>query len=108
MTLTVVDGDFPREVLARKNLRFGEYTMPTRRNTTESYDPKQNGPAGKQEGAVYLGALPPKAEIRGSAGGRTLIGNADRATQLVAALGVFSLAVGCVLAWVNRSRLVQD
>ena len=31
MTLTVIDGDFPREVLASRNLTFGQYRMPARR-----------------------------------------------------------------------------
>ena len=57
MTLTVVDGDFPREVLARKNLMFGEYKMPARRNSAESYDAKSNGPGAKQVGNVILGAV---------------------------------------------------
>ncbi len=61
LTLTVVDGDFPREVLARKNLRFGEYRMPARRNKPESYDAKLNAPGAKQQGSVYLGALPERA-----------------------------------------------
>ena len=32
MTLTVVDGDFPRQVIARDNLTFADYTMPRTRN----------------------------------------------------------------------------
>jgi hypothetical protein len=57
MTLTVLDGDFPREVLARKNLTFGQYKMPARRNTRENYDAKTNGPGGKQEGLLKLGHI---------------------------------------------------
>ena len=34
MTLTMVDGDFPREVLGRQNLTFAEYKMPNRRNSS--------------------------------------------------------------------------
>ena len=33
MTLTVIDGDFPREVLSQKNLVFSEFRMPARRNS---------------------------------------------------------------------------
>jgi hypothetical protein len=57
MTLTVLDGDFPREVLARKNLTFGQYKMPARRNTSENYDAKVNGPGAKAEGLRRLGAI---------------------------------------------------
>jgi len=63
MTLTVVDGDFPREVLAAKNLTFAEYHMPARRNTPAAYDAKTKSPAGKKPGLLKLGALPmPQAE----------------------------------------------
>lgn len=38
MTLTVIDGDFPPEVLGRENLTFTSYTMPPGRNTPVLYD----------------------------------------------------------------------
>jgi hypothetical protein len=57
MTLTVVDGDFPREVLGGQDLLIAEYTMPARRNSPLNYDAKQHGPAGRQEGIRHLGSL---------------------------------------------------
>ena len=57
MTLTVIDGDFPREVLARKNLAFAEYKMPSRRNRGEAYDAKLKGPGGKKDGTLKLGQI---------------------------------------------------
>ena len=60
MTLTVVDGDFPREVLAKQNLAFDDYRMPARRNRPETYDAKKNGPGGRKQGVLKLGALEPK------------------------------------------------
>ena len=58
MTLSVVDGDFPREVLARQNLTFAEYEMPSRRNTPQNYDAKLNGPDdSRKEGVLKIGAL---------------------------------------------------
>src|SRR5205823_10507043 len=65
MTITVIDGDFPREVVGAQNLIFGEYRMPARRNTTEFYDAKDKKPAGKRVGIIKLGALEPPA-VRGS------------------------------------------
>ncbi len=59
MTLTVIDGDFPREVVGAQNLIFGEYRMPARRNSAEFYDAKDKKPAGKREGTLKLGALEP-------------------------------------------------
>ena len=66
MTMTVIDGDFPRVVVGAQNLIFGEYKMPARRNSSEFYDAKDKKPAGKREGTLKLGALEPPAR-RGSA-----------------------------------------
>jgi hypothetical protein len=74
MTLTVVDGDFPREVVAGQNLAFGEYRMPARRNTPEYYDAKTKQPAGKREGLLKLGALDPSAKKGGFRLGPILLG----------------------------------
>jgi len=60
MTLTVIDGDFPREVLGKQNLTFAEYKMPSRRNRPTSYDAKLNGPSTKKEGVLKLGELMPR------------------------------------------------
>lgn len=43
MTLTLVDGDFPRQVIANQNLKFASYSMPPRRNRSEVYDAKEHG-----------------------------------------------------------------
>ncbi len=66
MTLTVIDGDFPREVVGAQNLIFGEYRMPARRNSAEFYDAKDKKPAGKREGTLKLGALEPPAPRGGA------------------------------------------
>ncbi len=66
MTMTVIDGDFPREVVGAQNLIFGEYRMPARRNSAEFYDANDKKPAGKREGTLKLGALDPPAQ-RGNA-----------------------------------------
>jgi hypothetical protein len=66
MTMTVIDGDFPREVVATQNLIFGEYRMPARRNSREFYDAKDKKPAGKREGTLKLGALEPVGQRGGA------------------------------------------
>jgi hypothetical protein len=65
MTLTIVDGDFPREVVGGQNLAFGEYRMPARRNSPEYYDAKTKQPGGKKEGVLKLGALDLSSPKRG-------------------------------------------
>jgi hypothetical protein len=72
MTLTVVDGDFPREVLAGQNLTFAEYQMPRRRNNARTYDAKLKGPAPKKRGVVKHGQL--SADLRPATGIATGIG----------------------------------
>jgi len=57
MTLTLVDGDFPRDVIGSQNLVFAEYRMPARRNKTEVYDAKEKGPAKKKPGVIRTGQL---------------------------------------------------
>ncbi|MEK6233353.1 MAG: DUF2330 domain-containing protein, partial [Planctomycetales bacterium] len=57
LTLTVVDGDFPREVLAGKNLTFATYNMPDKRNTSGAYDAKLKRPSPQRSGVLKLGWL---------------------------------------------------
>jgi len=67
MTMTVIDGDFPREVVGAQNLIFAEYRMPARRNSREFYDAHDKKPAGKREGTLRLGALEARPAKRGGA-----------------------------------------
>jgi hypothetical protein len=64
--MTVIDGDFPREVVGAQNLIFGEHRMPARRNSAEFYDAKDKRPAGKREGILKLGALEPTGQRGGA------------------------------------------
>ena len=58
MTLSIIDGNFPREVLANHNLTFAPYRMPSRRNKAEFYDAKKLGPVKPQSGgALYYGTV---------------------------------------------------
>ncbi len=57
LTLNVIDGDFPRDVIARKNLTFAEYKMPSRRNAAGVYDAKTKGPARQQSGVLKVGKI---------------------------------------------------
>ena len=62
MTLTLVDGDFPRQVIANQNLRFARYAMPPRRNRADVYDAKfhgqpQNGGGGFGGGGIRVGQV---------------------------------------------------
>ena len=52
MTLTVVDGDFPREVIAKDNLTFEQYAMPASKNSTEFYQAPLFAPGGQKEGIL--------------------------------------------------------
>ena len=50
MTLSVFDGDFPRNVVSEENLTFTNYTMPEDRNKATLYDAIERGPAKQQPG----------------------------------------------------------
>jgi hypothetical protein len=50
LTLTVVDGDFPRQVIASQNLKFSNFSMAASRNNRERYDTKRHAPAVKLGG----------------------------------------------------------
>jgi hypothetical protein len=53
MTLTVVDGDFSRDVIARANLEFHNFAMRSSRNKASVYDAKHFGPAPEMQGRLY-------------------------------------------------------
>jgi Uncharacterized protein conserved in bacteria (DUF2330) len=57
MTLTVIDGNFPREVLANQNLAFAPFRMPARRNSSRFYDANTKQPARRQQGTLVEGAV---------------------------------------------------
>jgi len=55
MTLTVVDGDFPRKVIANDNLSFARYRMPGRKNNKRNYDARNMGPGSSDQGGILYG-----------------------------------------------------
>ena len=57
MMLSVIDGNFPREVLANRDLHFTSYTMPSRRNKTLYYDANEMGKGKKKPGTVTWGSV---------------------------------------------------
>ncbi len=93
MTLNVVDGDFPREVLSSRNLTFAEYSMPPRRNTPALYDTKLKGPAKAKSGKIHLGKTEELFDDSGvqiEAVAATLLGS------------LATLAIGLILFSFNR------
>ena len=54
MTLTVVDGDFPREVISSQNLSFDEFRMPGTKNKSTVYHCVQKGPRASRKGNSTL------------------------------------------------------
>ena len=99
MSLTVVDGDFPRDVLAGKNLQFAEYRMPARRNSAEAYDAKSQRGAGKKEGILKLGAVnwSELEVVQVSPAGADSAKNAPGLATLFAGLAIALAALGLTL-----------
>jgi hypothetical protein len=58
MTLSVVDGDFRRDVLAKYNLTFSHYRMPKDLNNQRRYNARFEGPGSTyNRGKLYKGSL---------------------------------------------------
>lgn len=57
MTLTVVDGDFPRDVLADQNLTFAYFAMPSDKNNPLHYDALRKAPRQKRAGTLKYGEV---------------------------------------------------
>lgn len=55
-TLTVVDGDFPRQVIAQQNLTFADFQIAAQKNTPLKYDTRLHGP-GKPKTGKLIGHL---------------------------------------------------
>ena len=109
MTLSVIDGSFPREVLASRNLTFSPYKMPGRRNKREFYDAKTLKPAPVQQGAIHYGAVSLNEAKNGKPAGKSPRANPPKAhgsrpvgTSLAFAL-CSCLFIGAVIG-VRRSR----
>ena len=98
MTLSVIDGNFPREVLANQNLTFANYKMPSRRNSSRFYDATTKKPAGVKQGNLTLGVVSQADAIEPlKPSNRTPFGT------LFAALAIFGAVVALRL---RRSRTV--
>ncbi len=52
LTLTVIDGDFPRELLAKTNLSAESFVMPAELNNPSYYDARVFGPGEEPRGAL--------------------------------------------------------
>jgi hypothetical protein len=75
MTLTVIDGDFPREVVGAQNLAFSEYRMAARRNAPEFYNAREGKPGRRSEGTREPSPAKPTFKRRSPGGlGAMLLG----------------------------------
>jgi hypothetical protein len=96
MVLTVVDGDFPRDVLAAQNLKFAEFAMPAKRNVPRAYDAKRFGPGQAQRGTlIETSAL--------DSGGPGQIAQPSRSKILIGGL-ISLLCCFIALVWLKTAR----
>ena len=105
MTLSVIDGNFPREVLANQNLAFATYRMPARRNTATFYDAKTKRAAPRPKGTRIEGALSfydsPKSDSqKPSFSTKPGFSSADKAAGLSLVLSLTVIG----LVWFRRRR----
>src|SRR5437016_874911 len=112
MTMTIIDGDFPREVVGAQNLIFGQYRMPARRNSAEFYDAKDKKPGSKAEGVLHRGEVPgspgpgsssPRPAVPGGGGiRRSALPMRGVLWGMLAGMTVGGVAVGAV--WLDQRR----
>jgi hypothetical protein len=99
MTLTVIDGDVPRELIASRNLTFPAFAMSSTKNDPASYDAKHAGPA-----PVWNGTL--SGPFDGSSGGTPLgLGSIPRNAHVPLAL--FALLLGYVVRQTVSTRVLR-
>lgn len=99
LTLTVIDGDFPREVLANENLRFADFEMAANRNNSLRYNTPTHGPTPKKQGVLIswnlddrpLNQSHAQTDQVGAVGDQTIV------HTLTALLG---MGLGCLIAFV--------
>lgn len=102
MTMSVIDADFVRDVLAKQNLTFRHHRMPRARNNSNSYNARYEGPNrdyNRNRGILYRGSLDqppeqPAGKRRASLGGDKV------PTWLL--LGLPLTVVGLLLVGVRR------
>ena len=93
MTLTVIDGDFPRDVISRENLTFRRFTMTGSKNNPGAYDAKRFGP-GQKKGGVLI-----RTDKLGM-----IDGNRSVRLRMASLWPAAALAVGCLLFPAIRRR----
>ena len=86
LTLTIIDGDFARDVVANTNLTFAHYRMPSESNNARNYNARREGPGLKKpSGKLYRSALPASDPVRAS--------GASNSHRSLAFAGIGSLAL---------------
>ena len=100
LTLTLVDGDFPRAVIANENLTFANYQMPAGKNTSLDYDAKIHAPGQKRDGVLHLGWVDWKQVDQQIAADKILF----QRTRTAMAWLVSMLTISMVVTFVRRNR----
>jgi len=115
MTLTVIDGDFPRKVLAKENLTFIAYKMPEDKNHPGSYDARKMGPVDQEKGGVLkLGSLPDRAEYLAMVAAKEESGRGEPTASISpsrqtpwSAMALVTVVLGGVLVCGRRRRAAR-
>lgn len=97
LTLTVIDGDFPRSVIAEQNLTFAGYQMPASRNHRRAYDASTHGPGAQREGRLISSLEPEENRSRLIAQHLAVAGQS----------GLTILAIGVLLFIRRRNVMVR-
>ena len=106
LTLTVIDGDFPRQVIANQNLKFSDFAMAASRNNSLRYDTRMHKAGKKMPGIRISGRL--KDLPAGQALVRNDINVFNSSFASMGIIGVVLLVIGLSPNRIQRRKRSQN
>ena len=106
MTLTVIDGDFEREVISRQNVYFTSYEMNPASNSADSYNARMFGPAATDDPDAATAVVPPAVVVDDPEHGRLILqeGESFLKSSLLIGIAVTVSLVFVVVALLRKGR----
>lgn len=106
MTLTVIDGDFDREVISEQNIYFTSYEMNPASNSAESYNARMFGPGASDDPGSKKSVVPPAIVIDDPEHGRLILqeGESSLKTSLLIGIAVTVSVVFVAVALLRKGR----
>ena len=106
MTLTVIDGDFEREVISEQNVFFASYQMNPADNTPDAYNARFFGPGAPEGSVARNSVVPPAVVVDDPEHGRLILegGKSRLKSSLLIGIAVTVSLVFVVVALFRKGR----